>query len=205
MTIETTILNDLDWREKELASLKRIARSQVDESVAQKALLRALLAMLYAHYEGFCKFALDCYLEEIERSGLARFDCKDPISMFSLSSELRQSKNLVLNDHFHFCTTVFSGLLAAPITFSDRIETSNLYPSILIELCDSLCLNQEAVRDNEFELRALVGRRNKIAHGEKQEIRKIEDYEVYERKVIQVMNEIALLIVYSVENSSYKK
>jgi hypothetical protein len=48
------IEEDLDWREAELASFKILISSAPKGSVRESALLRAIWALLYAHYEGFC-------------------------------------------------------------------------------------------------------------------------------------------------------
>ena len=49
---------DLDWRESELAVLRKHLLSTTVGSTQETTFLRTNLAMLYAHYEGFCKFAL---------------------------------------------------------------------------------------------------------------------------------------------------
>lgn len=49
--------DDLDWRQAELASLKSQVIKATNGSVMHQVLLRAMWALLYAHYEGFCKFA----------------------------------------------------------------------------------------------------------------------------------------------------
>ena len=46
---------DLSWREGEIASLKLAIVAAVPSRRAP--LLRAAWALLYAHYEGFCRFA----------------------------------------------------------------------------------------------------------------------------------------------------
>ncbi len=56
---------DLNWREAELTSLKVQLITTTKGTVAHKVLLRAMWALLYAHYEGFCKFAWDLYLDEL--------------------------------------------------------------------------------------------------------------------------------------------
>ncbi len=48
---------DLDWRIAELGILKTQVVSARKGSDRYQVMLRALWAMLYAHYEGFCKFA----------------------------------------------------------------------------------------------------------------------------------------------------
>ena len=69
--------DDLKWREAELASLKEQVVISSKHSVRYQALLRAMLALLYAHYEGFCKFAWELYLDELQNSRIKRKDCKD--------------------------------------------------------------------------------------------------------------------------------
>ena len=49
---------DLQWREAELVSLKLVAAAAEAGTVRHDATLRALMALLYAHYEGYCRFAL---------------------------------------------------------------------------------------------------------------------------------------------------
>jgi hypothetical protein len=81
---------DLDWREGELASLKHQVVTAKSGSVAERSLLRAIWAMLYAHYEGFCRFALNVYLKELENSGIARAKCLEPLAIFSLRKDFRE-------------------------------------------------------------------------------------------------------------------
>ncbi len=51
--------DDLTWREAELASLKLLVSEAEIGSVRRASLLRAIWVLLYAHYEGFFKFAWD--------------------------------------------------------------------------------------------------------------------------------------------------
>ncbi|MBR8826692.1 MAG: hypothetical protein DSM107014_02110 [Gomphosphaeria aponina SAG 52.96 = DSM 107014] len=57
------IEQELDWRERELTSMKILVITTKNNSTKQA--LRSLIVMLYAHYEGFCKFAWDLYLNGI--------------------------------------------------------------------------------------------------------------------------------------------
>jgi hypothetical protein len=68
------IEEDLKWSEAELGSLKIQAAAAPAKSDRQRALLRALRTMLYAHYEGFCKFCWDVLLDQMEKDGCVRSD-----------------------------------------------------------------------------------------------------------------------------------
>lgn len=84
--------DDLDWREAELASLKKQVVTAPKGSVTQQVLLRAIWALLYAHYEGFCKFAWDLYLNELQNARVKRKDCKDEIAKLSLQKQFKELK-----------------------------------------------------------------------------------------------------------------
>ena len=55
--------NDRAWRIKEISDLKLLARRA--DANAQRAVLRALNAICYAHWEGHVKFVARKYLEHI--------------------------------------------------------------------------------------------------------------------------------------------
>jgi hypothetical protein len=60
------IANDLAWRKKELSALKGLIQSSSTSSASkQRVLLRSGSTILYAHWEGFIKFAASKYLEYI--------------------------------------------------------------------------------------------------------------------------------------------
>ena len=73
------IEDDLRWREEELVSLKLQAISMDKNSIRHKALLRAMWVLLYAHYEGFCKFPWYLYLEELAMKEKTRSKCSPSI------------------------------------------------------------------------------------------------------------------------------
>ena len=62
------IERDLDWREAELAILRLFLANKEITEREKRVLFRAAWALLYAHYEGFCKFALTVYFDALRRS-----------------------------------------------------------------------------------------------------------------------------------------
>lgn len=58
-TLEELLMQDLAWRKKEMFSLKiLVEKDEVNEPI----LLRAGIALLCAHFEGFIKRASNCYI-----------------------------------------------------------------------------------------------------------------------------------------------
>jgi hypothetical protein len=199
--------NDLRWREAELGSLRLEALKNDKGSVIYQALLRALWAMLYAHYEGFCKFAWDLYLDELQKLGIKRKDCREEIAKLSLQKYLNSFKwDLSIDSFWEFGQTGFQKMLEEDLDFSTKLDTeSNLYPNLLKKNSIQVCLNYQLVEKHETKLKALVKRRNEIAHGKPMVIKDLQEYQKYEDAAIEVMHELAISIVDCLDNRSYLK
>lgn len=199
--------NDLRWREAELGSLRLEALKNDKGSVIYQALLRALWAMLYAHYEGFCKFAWDLYLDELQKLGIKRKDCREEIAKLSLQKYLNSFKwDLSIDSFWEFGQTGFQKMLEEDLDFSTKLDTeSNLYPNLLKKNSIQVCLNYQLVEKHETKLKALVKRRNEIAHGKPMVIKDLQEYQKYEDAAIEVMHELAISIVDCLDNRSYMK
>jgi HEPN superfamily protein len=64
---------------------------------------------------------------------------------------------------------------------------SNLYAQLLRENCQLTCLSCIAVDTHHWRLDMLVNRRNDIAHGEKEYITDISEYQPFEHAVLDVL------------------
>jgi hypothetical protein len=203
---ETEIEEDLTWREQELVALKKEALLCPTGSPKQRVLLRAMVALLYAHYEGFCKFAWDLYLSSVERTGVVRADCKPEFARLSMARAFKAIKgDLTADALWTFCHTTFPGLLAASAEFPIRLETrSNLWPSLLRENCALILLPHEMADLYDTELKALVSRRNDIAHGQKMIVAKVEDYQALEHAALLVMHELGVGVVEALDKALYR-
>ncbi|MFN6567468.1 MAE_28990/MAE_18760 family HEPN-like nuclease [Dendronalium sp. ChiSLP03b] len=198
---------DLNWREAELASLKRQVITTTKGTVAHKVLLRAVWALLYAHYEGFCKFAWDLYLDELQKSGVKRKECKDEIARLSLQKQFKELKgDLTSENIWNFAQIYLQNLLEENIDFQVKLETeSNLYPNVFIDNSRQVCLDCILVDQYKIELRTLVARRNYIAHGKEMVIKDIQEYQKYEKAALEVMHELAISIVECLDKKLYLK
>jgi hypothetical protein len=95
--------------------------------------LRALVVLLYAHYEGFCKFAWDLYLDGIQKQKLKRRECESKIVKLSLNKKFKELRgDLSPQGIWDFFTTHLPSLMEEELEFKIRLETqSNLWPNLL--------------------------------------------------------------------------
>jgi hypothetical protein len=212
MSWETDIESDLDWRLAELAALKIQAAGSPAKSILQSALLRALIAMLYAHYEGYCKNAIRIYLREIKALGVQRIDCKERLGVFSLQKAFREAKSYSTDQCWRFYQDNLDKLLHEVVDYEiDQhgeialVGESNLKPADLRANFDFACLPQTEVDNHEQLLKGLVGRRNGIAHGKKLLVNDLADYEEYERAATAAMYDIAYSIIDALTDKQYLK
>lgn len=196
MNILDAITNDLEWREGEIASIRLLLSSPGITSGQKRGLLRAAWALLYAHYEGFCKNTLITFYDSISRSGIICKDLPHSTKIFALEKKLRTMRNMTDCDLLSEITDFETCCLSLSPQFPDIDTQSNLWPSVLIDLMETADLRTEKVREHEIKLKTLVRRRNEIAHGENNIIEEIEYYNTYESAVYDVLYDLALQVDY---------
>lgn len=189
-----TVSRDLDWREREIAAIRILLTSTEITPGQRLALLRAAWAMLYAHYEGFCKNTLITYYDSIAGKGLACSDLPFSTRVFALDKNLKRLKTLCNSDLLEEILSFRSNHLSPSPEFPDIETQSNLWPSVLIELLRAADLSADKVREHEVKLKTLVSRRNKIAHGENNIILEVGYFRTYEHAVYDVMYDLAIQV-----------
>jgi hypothetical protein len=83
---------DRAWREEEIRTLQNRGAT-IDNSEELNRYRRALVLLLYAHYEGFCKFAFTLYTSAINRSGISCGEAAHVIAAASLADLFRNLRN----------------------------------------------------------------------------------------------------------------
>lgn len=203
--LEAEIEEDLKWREAELASMKALISQSATISVRHSSLLRAALAMLYAHYEGFSKFCWELYVDEIvQTSPQARF-LKSGIRSFLLSKQLKKARNLADSEFIEFLDRYESIRRTAVSEIPDIDTRSNLWPEQFSAINENLALSCDYISEYNAEIKALVGRRNEIAHGKKLIVKNIDDYTKLEQCTLVVMHELALATLDGINKKEYIK
>lgn len=185
---------DLDWREAELASLRIMMTSSSVSQREKLVLFRAAWSLLYAHYEGFCKFALSVYYDQVSALGIKCGQLPDPIRNFALFSAVKSIRNKSTGDAINDILNFEVVCLNANPIFPEVDTKSNLWPNVLEDLLESAALTVVEIDENRYKLKTLVTRRNKIAHGERDIIIDLEYYEGYEKAFREVAYNLAIEI-----------
>jgi hypothetical protein len=202
---EQQIEQDLAWREAEMGSLKLLLASATAGTDRQRALLRACSAMLYAHYEGFCKFCWTLLLDTIQAGAHIRRDLAEPIAKRAMAPVFKRLKGDTSDSNlWRFGSTEFENELRERARFPDEVDTeSNLWPGLAQKINEGVGLNCPLFGSHAAELSQLVGRRNKIAHGEKLEIADLKQFQKFEHAAWVVMHELAIAVVECLQNKTY--
>jgi hypothetical protein len=194
MAVLQEIERDLDWREAELAVLRLLL---VNENVSEREKLvvfRAAWALLYAHYEGFCKFALTTYFDEVQRLRKPVSDLPSRMQAASLDRKMKTFRSLPTSDLIERACDFALHYLSEPAEFPDVDTRSNLWPETLHQLLADADIELESLPAHDRKLKTLVRRRNNIAHGERDMITEFDYYSSYESAVKVVMYDLALTI-----------
>lgn len=163
------VTEDRNWRMKEISDLKSAIR-QGDEG-ARRVLLRALVTICYAHWEGYVRFAAKKYLEHI---ALRKFQYSQLGPQFFKNYFLPR---LASNNSGKLSIAERCALIEEILTSSDRrfsrvnedlINTkANLNFDVFSDICVVCSVATEPFSDKStFIDVVLLKRRNAIAHGE---------------------------------------
>lgn len=204
--VSSQLTDDLMWREAELALMRKHLHASALGSPQEGVLLRANVAMLYAHYEGFCKYALELYQDSVSKLKIRRGDLCWPLLTYSLGKFQSALKNEPdRRDFFAKVLVDFNGMLDAVATYDEFPEISNLWPDLLCEWLARFGLGQDEVTENSALLKSLVMERNQIAHGKRLMISDRMKFDKYSRAATIAMHSVAVGIVESFEVQSYRR
>lgn len=197
---------DLDWREKELAILRKQLFQTASGSPQERTFLRTNLAMIYAHYEGFCKFALGVYIDALERLAIKRIDLKWPIASQSLRKLYVEMRSIA--DPVEFFTKFFTEMdshFKQKAEYERPDNIANLWPDLLMRWQTNLGLQCISVRSEKARLDSLVTSRNQIAHGKKLTVASRAELDKHLHAATLAMHEVAVGIADALENRLYSR
>lgn len=194
------------WREEELNSLKLLAVRESRDKSKMTTILRAMTAMLYAHYEGFSKFCWELFIAEVAKVQPLTRELTNELKATVLKSELRKLRNSSTDLQIvEYLIQYDSSSRMRQSNFGTvKVETeSNLWPHTFRKLSEQLGLDDSYVAKYETSIKSLVGQRNGIAHGEKLLVDQIEKYETLEKDAFLIMHELAISTMQSLADKHY--
>jgi putative NADPH-quinone reductase len=167
------------WRRKELTELKALVNESKSDTVRSRLLIRASVAILYAHWEGFVKKSAQHYLEFVNSQGLSYNELTANFVGIALKSEYTKISESGKDSSGVDLANFFYSEMGkkSKISYKTSIKTkSNLSSKVLLDILITLGVNNHSFQTRlHFIDTKLVDPRNQIAHGEFLEL-SISDY-----------------------------
>lgn len=217
------IEEDYSWRVSEIRFLEnQLARYKTESNKAK--LRRPIVLMLYAHFEGFCKFCFSLYVETINQSNIYCAEANSSIIAASLSNVFKQLRNpdkkspvfrsLLPDDgklhsfardreFIELSYQLLKQIVEIPNNFIDMED--NLKPVVLRKILFQLGFSAELFKEKEGSITILLKYRNGIAHGELKHGINLKEYELVKRASKAVMDGIRLLIMDALRRKAFMK
>jgi hypothetical protein len=212
---------DRAWREEELRAVQnRGIDITADEE--RNRYRRVLVLLLYAHFEGFCKFALTLYASEVSRTGISCGDANYAIAAAALADLFKDLRNPDKK------SDIFRGLLpddaklhrfARDREFVERagdiskkaviipdhvVDTeSNLSPVVLRKNLFRLGLAHDQFDARKDDINKLLGIRNGIAHGSLKDGVEAKTYDELRAATFSIMTELSAGVTKALTDGAY--
>jgi hypothetical protein len=181
------LASEMAWRRRELTAIRFLVLNAKKE--AKSALIRAGVAILYAHWEGFIKTAAVSYLRFVSNQKLRYRDLATPLLataarrvLHDATAASRASRHIDMTEFF------MSGLHQTCMISDSAVRTKgNLSSSVLKDIVMTLGLDYSVFATKEALIdESLVERRNSIAHGEYLSV-DVADYEALNAEVVGLL------------------
>lgn len=194
---------DLIWRRRELSDMKAAVKAA--DPVAKSVLLRAIIAMSYAHWEGYVRSCANRYFEYlvIRRKPFKELERQIYVNTFLIRLDKFHQSGSSLEARCNMVNDILDGLSSTFRYINPTlIDTkSNLNTDVVKEIC-LIC----AVDSSHFESKrifldqVILRRRNAIAHGQQEFIGEDEIDEIIS-EILGLMQHFRSLL----ENKVYLK
>lgn len=187
--LDDALDEDLAWRRTELHSL--LASARVAKGPTGACLLRAGLALMYAHWEGYTKRALGDYWTFVAMRRLTYGQLGVNFVALGIERELRRAQGMSETTGRIARVTRVLNCNDDRALMSDReIDTqSNLSSEVLVDLFARLGIDfpSSLSTKSHFIDFSLLSNRNRVAHGEYLGV-EIEAYEDMHREVLGLLD-----------------
>lgn len=195
--------NDLNWRRKELSDLKTAVKTT--DLHSRPALLRAIVAMSYAHWEGYVRTCANRYFEHLtlRKKRFTEFERQIYVNSLLGRLDALHRSRISLKERCKLVNDILDG---GNGRFSyvnpDLVDTrSNLNTDVISDIC-VICgvESDDFERNRDFIDLLLLKRRNSIAHGQPEHIQ-LGDIDDFVARVLFLMGLFRTLL----ENKVYTK
>lgn len=223
-TFRAEIEAEREWREREIRLLRNQAfalASEDDRAVSRKA----LVTMLYAHFEGLCRFMLTLYLQRVNGLGLKVSEASPALAAASTADVFAALRNpdkkckefaraLPDDSALHrfardreFTEVARAIDLRALAVKEDEIADAeaNLRPVVLRKILYRMGLDPGLAKPWEGSIHMLLNYRNGVAHGSSKTGPSDREYSELERAVGFVFDAIVLALSGALRAQKYRR
>jgi hypothetical protein len=185
---------------------------------------RALVVMLYAHYEGFCKFALLQYIRAVNQVAIKCEEATSAIvagawARIFVEIEIGNRKSNIFSSKLPDDTRLhrfarrrdfveqfaeFAGKVARIPEGTIDIE-SDLWPIVMQKNLYLLGFNHNIFSGHDNAINQLINRRNNIAHGADRNGFTAEEYGKLEFAVFEIMDDLMDIIMDAIQKERYRR
>jgi hypothetical protein len=199
--------SDRIWRIKEISDLKTIAHRSKDSSGT--SISRATVVICYAHWEGHVKFSALKFFDFVAQRRLTLKNLSKHFTKIYFMPKIgaKTANNMSVKEKLKFIEEILD---PSDIKFSKYDKSivntrSNLDFSTFSDICLICDVNAEKFESNRLFIdNILLGRRNKIAHGENIPISP-GDIDSLAEMTIGLMREFGNSLQNVIAESNYKK
>jgi hypothetical protein len=182
--------DDLIWRRRELSDFRAAVQGAGPNPARRSSLIRAGVALLYAHWEGFVKRCGTYYLQFVNNQGKKASELQPNFIAIKFRSQLTELSKSHKASSCAELVEFFSSKLDDRLRIPHKgiVDTqSNLSSAVLREIIWALGLDMSPYETKSHLIdSSLVDRRNHIAHGDELDI-DINDY-------LELHDEVMVLI-----------
>ncbi|MGN8919470.1 MAE_28990/MAE_18760 family HEPN-like nuclease [Lachnospiraceae bacterium HCP28S3_F9] len=204
--LEELLMQDLAWRKKEMFSLKiLVEKDEVNEPI----LLRAGIALLCAHFEGFIKRASNCYIGYVAEQKKLYSELKENFTALKMEKEFK-SCALSEKHSVHKKLLIMHDNLATK-TFKEKYDENSPFISThsnpssneLKEILETI-----GVESDIFETKAtyidssLLEKRHHVVHGDRSDLDKADFMTTFDI-IIELIEKYKDLIIDAADNKKY--
>jgi hypothetical protein len=209
------------WRIDEIRFFQNQLVHLTDEGEKER-FRRALVLLLYAHFEGFCKFALLHYVSAVNSTGITCREANNALVAASLAEMFQELRNpdkkssifradLPDDAKLHRFARDREFVERAADFYSTNVNIpdgvvdteSNLKPIVLRKNLYRLGFQHDQFETIEGKIHWLLEDRNKISHGELKSGVQVTRYEKLREAAFLIMNTIKSDVMRALENKEY--
>jgi hypothetical protein len=211
--VRSELEDELKWRREELMFFKN-QLTGLRSDTERSRFRRALVVMLYSHFEGFWKAAFSIYVKAVNSEGIL---CRDAIhslvaaSLFDLLAGLadNQKKHPFFrakapeDNKLHQIHRQIEFLSRLPDMDAIRLDIaadkvvdpeSNLKPDVIRKNLFRLGFPYDMFESHEGTVNQLLNRRNNIAHGSTRLGIDEVEFDTLEKAVVDIMEEVVKVL-----------